>query len=44
MISNVSGIKEKAVLDPIKVAFIKVTFKEYPLKSDELERRRGRNV
>ena len=37
--SNVSGVKGKAVLDPVKVAFIKVTFQQYPLKSDESEKK-----
>ena len=37
--SNVSGVKGKAVLGPVKVAFIKkVTFQQYLLKSDELEK------
>ena len=42
--SNVSGVKGKAVLDLVKVAFIKVTFQQYPLKSESRKRRRGRNV
>ena len=38
--SNVSGVKGKAVLDPVKVAFIKkVTFQQYPLKSEESEKK-----
>ena len=42
MENNVSGVKGKAVLDPVKVAFMilkKVTFQQYPLKSDELEKK-----
>ena len=42
MENNVSGVKEKAVLDPVKVAFMilkKVTFQQYPLKSDESEKK-----
>ena len=38
--SNVSGVKGKAVLDLVKVPFIKkVTFQQYPLKSEESEKK-----
>ena len=40
MKSNVNGTRGKLELDPVKVSFIrKVTFQQYPLKSDEREKK-----
>ena len=44
MACNVNGAKGKAALDPVKVAFIKkITFQQFLLKSDELERKTWKN-